>query len=525
MASTYAHQVIDKDYWQLFKCLLWVVWLVAFTACAGPPDKRFTVGGATDAGLYRWIDEELGPYLATQLTRHPRFKGEPVLVVGMNGANVRADIDALTRSVRTRVMDQLLSEPGINLVWRPALRPWQHHRTEPPRDCNNTTQANYYIGIEITPTPENAARVSIRALDLLDRSWVSGFGKAWQGALTTAQRQAWSQSRIDEYLRGLRVLPFNESETDLLAAYLAENLACLLHKQGVERPLVYLDTRESTGDVLAKVSKGIQHYLVRRQAIRLASEPSQAELLLSANLNPVDQRLHQLWLSAQPTSGVQLMAGIDTDGYIAFSSPATAAPQASNHREVIRQASPATPNGAVISELRIRPRHNPRYCNTLALRAREESLAPSDSGLPYENCHGLEFDLHQAARVYVLKHRSDGELVRLLPSSCRRQRASRSVLPADTTVRVPYENGGTNQALAATGNPGLESFYAIAVKQHHSTHELEAHWRQLPEDCGENHLTQPEFPELERWLEQLDTLVKRLGDGVAWRGLRMRRER
>ncbi len=523
MVSASAPQGIHKDYWRTSKSLLFVVLLTALTACASSPDKRASVGRDTDAGLYRWVDSELGPYLATQLSQHPRFKGEPVLVVSMNGADVRADIDALTQSVRTRIMDQLLSEPGINLVWRPAMRPWQHHRAETPRDCNNISQANYYIGIEITPTPDRDARVSIRALDLLDRSWVSGFGKTWRGTLTAAQHQAWQQSRIDEYLRGLRVLPFTESETDLLADYLAENLACLLLRQGVDRPLVYLDTGETNHKVLLKVAVGVQHYLVRRQAIRLASKSSQADLLLSANLNPIDQGLHHLWLSAKPANGAQPMAGIDTDGYILLSeAPRTAGSRGTKHGGLIRQTSRATPNGAVISELRIKQQHDLKHCNTLEPWAHDESLVPSD-GLPSANCYGLEFELYQAARVYVLNHRSDDELIRLLPSSCRPQRARRSVVPANTTVWVPYEHKGTKYAGAATGQPSLESFYAVAVKQSHPAHELEAHLRRLPEACGDNTLPQPESPDLEHWLAQLDTLVNRLGDRVAWRGLRMRR--
>lgn len=520
-----ACQRIDNDRWRLPASLLLVVLVTALTACASPPEKRFNAGDETDAGLNRWIDDELGPYLTSQLSQHPRFKGEPLLVVGMNGANVRPDIDALTQSVRTRIMDQLLSESGINLVWRPAMRPWQHHRVETQRNCNNINQANYYIGIEITPTPDRAARVSIRALDLLDQTWVSGFGKTWRGALTEAQRQAWTQSRVDEYLRGLRVLPFTESESDLLAAYLAENLACLLHKQGVARPLVYLDTDATTRDVLAKVTTGAHHYLIRQQAIRVTSEPSQADLVLSANLNPIDQRLHQLWLSAKPANGAQPMVGIDTDGYILLPGRAkTAGQRVTGDRDVIRQASRATPRSAVISELRIKQRRDPRHCNTLNPWTHDESLVPSDDAIQSENCFGLEFNLYQAARVYVLNHRSDGELVRLMPSPCRPQHASRSVLPADTTVWVPYGHSGANHAGEATGHPGLESFYAIAVKQSDPTHDFEAHLRRLPEACGDQLLAQSEIPELDQWLAQLDTLVNRLGDRVDWRGLRVRRE-
>ncbi len=516
---------IDEDNHRPPVRLLAVVLLTVLAACASPPEQRFSGNGEPDAGLYRWVEDELGPYLTTQLSRHPRFKGEPVLVVSMNGADVRSDIDALTQSIRTRIMDQLLSQPGINLVWRPAMRPWQHHRAGTQPICSDTNRAHYYIGIEITPTPERKVRVSIRALDLMDQSWVSGFGKTWQGALTAAQRRAWSQNRVDAYLRGLRVLPFTEAETDLLAAYLAENLACLLNKQGIDRPLVYLDTGETTQDVMTKVTNGVHHYLIRHQAIRLASEQSQADLVLSANLNSVDQRLHQFWLTAKPTSITQHQLGVDTDGYILLrDSPRIVGEQSRSHRGRTQQASHAAFNGVVFSKLRLTQRHDPSHCIAVNPRSRTESLVPSDGAIRSELCSGLEFDLYQAARVYVLNHRSDGELVRLMPNSCVPGRTSQSVLPAGTKVWVPYRLGTTNRPKESIRSRGLESFYAIAVKQSAPTNELDTHLQRLPEACSDQPLADPASSDLDHWLSRLDNLVDRLGERVDWRGLRVRHE-
>jgi hypothetical protein len=36
---------------------------------------------AKDGNLERWFDEELVPYVASQLVEHPRFKGETVMFV------------------------------------------------------------------------------------------------------------------------------------------------------------------------------------------------------------------------------------------------------------------------------------------------------------------------------------------------------------------------------------------------------------------------------------------------------------
>ena len=87
---------------------------------------------------------------------------------------------------------------------------------------------------EITRTTTAQFRVSVRALDVQAGEWVSGFSRNWSGSLTSAELRALQERRTDESLRGLRVLPFSTGQTDLAAAYLANNLSCLLRQQDVE---------------------------------------------------------------------------------------------------------------------------------------------------------------------------------------------------------------------------------------------------------------------------------------------------
>ena len=103
-----------------------------------------------DSPLQRWLDAELAPYLAEQLGRHPRFKGEPVMLVSLDGPDIQPDIDGLTRSLRDQLMDRLLSEPGVRLPWQPQQRQEQHHRRLERANCARIRDADYYIGIEIT---------------------------------------------------------------------------------------------------------------------------------------------------------------------------------------------------------------------------------------------------------------------------------------------------------------------------------------------------------------------------------------
>ena len=103
---------------------------------------------------------------------------------------------------------------------------------------------HYYIGIELQQKLDSSYAVNVRALDLEDRNWVTGFGKRWQGKLSTSQRQAMRQTRIDETFLGARDVPFTLAQTDLLAAHLAHQLTCTLQKRVEDDYVVSVDLVE-----------------------------------------------------------------------------------------------------------------------------------------------------------------------------------------------------------------------------------------------------------------------------------------
>ncbi len=215
--------------------------LLAATGCGHYP-VRPAAEATGQSPLQQWTEEELTPYLAEQFARHPRFKGEPVVLVRLQGSDISPEIDNLTRSLRDQIRDVLLSTPGVRLPWQPQRREDRHHRRPEGVDCRRSRDADYYIGIEIGPTANDRFRVSVRALDVRAGEWVSGFGKRWMGPLTNSELAALRESRADESLRGLRVLPFGSGQSDLAAAYLANNLSCLLRRQAEADLLLYVES-------------------------------------------------------------------------------------------------------------------------------------------------------------------------------------------------------------------------------------------------------------------------------------------
>ena len=119
---------------------------LVLAACSAPL-LRTGDAPSTESTLQGWTRETLAPYLAEQVGKHPRFRGQPVLLVRLAGQDVQPEIDDLTRSIRTELHDALLQVPGITLPWQPGAPELRHHRR--PRDvqCRRVREAPYYIGI------------------------------------------------------------------------------------------------------------------------------------------------------------------------------------------------------------------------------------------------------------------------------------------------------------------------------------------------------------------------------------------
>ena len=125
---------------------------------------------------------------------------------------------------------------------------WQQGRSgttleSSPQDCMHD-DVHYYIGVELVQKLDSSYAVNVRALDLEDRNWVTGFGKRWRGNLNTSQRQAMRLERVDQTFLGARDVPFTVGQTDLLAAHLAHALSCTLKKRVEDDYVVSVDLVE-----------------------------------------------------------------------------------------------------------------------------------------------------------------------------------------------------------------------------------------------------------------------------------------
>ncbi len=465
------------------KGLFWGLLLLALTGC-GHHAVRPAIDASGQSPLQRWTGDELAPYLAQQLARHPRFKGEPVVLVRLPGSDISPEIDNLTRSLRDQIRDVLLSTPGVRLPWQSRGRAQQHHRRPDGVDCRKSRDADYFIGVEIGPTANRQYRVSVRALDARAGEWVSGFGKSWVGLLTAGELAALRQSRGDESLRGLRVLPFGPGQSDLAAAYLANNLSCLLRQQAEADLLLFVEPGETGPKGLPTLLRLVGNNLSRYREVRVTDRKKEADLLLRGEAHEVQPGLYQVWMVLHPKSSGEHLTGIDTATYLHLSTEVTTAapmPTSSSRR-------PARPGLELVHS-----GGESLFGDTCGERSREA-------------CGLLEVRVRNTDQVFLFALGAAGDLGRLYPGSCRHHTG-----PAQGTYRFP------NLPVESDGG----TIYALAVNGSHLKTRFSRLLQGLPDACGDAVSPPMTDSELEAWLGRLDHLIEENGDRVTWAARRL----
>ncbi len=419
--------------------------------------------------LDSWLDDTLIPYLVQQLGQHPRFKGQPVLLVRMEGNNVQPRIDDLTDQIRQKIMDALLKQPGLDLSWRPAIHPWRHHRSLEEVSCGDFSKIHYYVGIDCGLTRvERHLYIKVRALNLVEQKWVSGFGKSWQGMPTAAQRAALDREHPDDHLRGLRPLPFSNRQPDLLAAYLARNLSCLMRQGEEDDPVVYVENvAVHTPKVFQTTLELVAKYLARFRDVEVTDDPTQANVTVVSEIHAIHQNLHQVWLSARHRQGAKYLPGAETEAYVLIDTQKQTA-VAGNHPqspvEPIRPLQQVSPP-ALISSFGLLTPLNPAFCATDTPWIAGIRRVKSREHLPSGGCLAVEISLSTAAHVFLVGRSADGELTALFPSDCPAFKKIDALLRPGELLQFPPLSDPGQRILALDDSPGMEKVYAIVITE------------------------------------------------------------
>ncbi len=215
-----------------------------------------------------------------------------------------------------------------------------------------------------------------------------------------------AQRQPDEYLRGLRPLPFDDTQVDLTAAYLARNLSCLLQKRSLQRVVVYLQPGTDQPPFFATALELVGNYLSQFREVRITDDPTLANVTLKGDVHHLHGERYQLWLNAVLESTGERLAGTDTTAYI-------------NLPPERRQQQPIVPEQPIdsmpvrlihsfslmapVSQALCRSRH-PWAMGARQLQEGEEMTAG--------DCLGVELEMAQDGWLFLLHTDSHGDMTR-----------------------------------------------------------------------------------------------------------------
>jgi hypothetical protein len=478
---------------------------------------------ATERNLDRWFDRELLPYVTSQLVTHPRFKGESVMFVVFED-NVPAPVsNALAISLRDRLLEAALNEPGVIVGRRQggaAASPGGQ-----PVDCTHD-DVHYYVGIALSRRIDGTYGVSVRALDLEDSNWVSGFGKTWQGALSSVQQRAAREVRSDATFRGARDVPFAADESDLLAAHLAHELSCALLRETGARYIVAEHPAADATDELTATVQLVGNNLARHDALELTGDEQQVNATLSGAAHRIDGALYQYWLTVTPTDPGAELTTLSSSAYVLLPGYRLAAePDPQQPAVASLRATVAIPHGggdALLGPLRILKSQDRRVC----ARSDSASMRTTNYGESEPQCSVLIADARADAIVFVFVHQANYGLVRLGGPECR-ERTAPHVVTQGRAMRypVPFTAIGSSE-MRETAEwriaPGVDTYYAFAVSDARAGREFANHIDALPLRCSQSLRRGLENNALHRWLEEFAVLAERHAPHVGWRAIQVK---
>ena len=483
------------------------------------------VAQSREKDLDQWFDRDLVPYVQQQLLKHPRFKNETVMFVVLDDNAPASASNALALSLRDRLLAAAVDTHGVAIGWQQG-RSGTSLESQ-PHDCLHD-DVHYYIGIELTQNLDGSYAVDVRALDLEDRNWVTGFGKRWQGKLATTQRQALRQTRIDETFLGARDVPFTVAQTDLLAAQLAHKLSCTLKKRVEDDYVVASRPIEPDAPELHGTVELISNNLANRQALTFSNDADKTNASLSGKAHQIDGVLYQYWITVMPEDDNPDVRALSASAYIIL--PTTEPQVAMSPPEPKTQDKPAAPatisivnagKAALLSPLRI---------------ARPESMADCTGSGPQltrasylgaaRSCSLLQAEAQADGIVFFLQHQANLGLVRLADSSCRDRTTPRIARSGDAIsfpiARTTASPRNWKESLDWQLTPDLDTYYAVVVTDAGLARRIANHIDELPIRCSAAVRPGLRDEPLRSWLSDLAMLTASASQHVDWRAVQVK---
>ncbi len=486
------------------------------------------VSPAADASeLDQWFVSTLLPHVEERLTRHPRFKGENLLFVALRDGQIEPVSNRLVLGLRDRLLDAAIDMPGVRIAW-------QQRGQTTDESCGPT--ADYWIGIELEETLSGQYRASVRALDKAERTWVSGFGLSWQGALRPSERRALVETRSDPAFLGSREVPYSLDQSDLMAAELARKLRCeVASVDSTDYTVSLAETAdaEQLENTLALTARKLD----QANTLRITTDKSAANAEISGTALKVSGSLHQYWLRVAPLDTASNLNSMSTSVYVDTSTETAAAAGAGNAIANPAAGVASLPPADEPNVNRRVPDHRPSRVTGVEMpgAARSRLLRPlavyrdgrQAACRTGDTCAVLEARALNDVVVYPLAYRPGLGLSRLDTGACT-SRTSASIVTAGRSALYPVPEYGRVRRNSLQSprwllSPARTTYYAIAVDNARDARRLSAHLATLPSLCDGARQPGLSGLSLERWLEELSHLMLQLKARVQWQSIEIDR--
>ena len=442
--------------------------------------------------LEMWLDRDALPFVKQQLLEHPRFRGETVMFVILDDNAPATSSNELALSLRDRLLDAAVDTPGVTIGWRQGPSN-AHHGTE-TIDCTRD-DVNYYIGLDISQQLDDSYTVSLRALDLEERSWVSGFGRSWRGHLSMTQRRALRQNKVDDTFLGARDVPFMIGQNDLLARHLAHELSCALLRQTTGEYIISAGPADTPGVSTTPPVAGldgtielVSNNVAANSAIELTSNVDLANANITGKAHQIDGSLFQYWLTVTPKGEDSELSSLSVSTYL------------------LRPDAHFAESG---------PEPDPEY----AVPLRTTVAMPNTQRGSLIGQRSFADD----AVVFFIEHQPHFGLVRLDNGACR-DRTRAKIVRAGDPLRFPLvfthsHNSKTIETDEWYVAPSRDTYYAIAISEERAARRVANHLDQLPIRCGAS--TRPGLTgqALRQWLNEFSVLAAGSEQHIDWRAI------
>ena len=312
--------------WLVFLCMLPLIFFGCQTPTTPPPEALPPIsGGSSGEKIVGWINNDLLPELVKKITKNPNLKGRAFTIAGwdVEKNSIKVDIDTLTKEIIVRIGNELRKHHGIDYVPRSPIKPidLNHQERLVSLHCDTYRNIEWYLLVtarvnEITHKLSLTVHGAIPDEGYFKNVPGLSFGSSFDASENL--RALLSESKADEYLRGLRYLPFNGNQKDLLAAYLARRASCIFKDMSAGGELVvFVDQpKNGKGSFFRSTFDMIRLYLDQFREIRMTSNQSRADVVMTCKVIPVSGDMSQVWLTAKETKGMGGGIGASTVAYL-----------------------------------------------------------------------------------------------------------------------------------------------------------------------------------------------------------------